>query len=81
MAVSSAQSGHSHLRAHNCLGKCQQFFLYFMRGGLPRWEVPRAIAAVRGETNDCARQTSTVTPAGLADAVCLRGCLPAWAVA
>lgn len=69
--------------SRSCLGKCQQLFslLYEGRGGLPRWEEPSAVAAVRGETNDRARQTSTVTPAGLADAACQRGCLPAWAVA
>lgn len=66
-------------RSRSCLDKCQQFFLCFMpwvcQGGRD------LIAAVRGETNDRTRQTSTVTPAGLADAACLHGCLPAWAVA
>lgn len=65
----------------SCIDKCQQFFLLFVTGGSLKWEEPSAISAVWGKTNDRTRQTPTVTPAGLADAACLRGCLPARAVA
>lgn len=73
-------SGHSHVRATTVPVMSQQvstilFVLY--EGGIADVEGAERDRHSLGETNNRTRQTSTVTPAGLADAACLCGCLPA----